>query len=87
MVLWCSLSRAGIASVVPSGCSKRHGIIERVVQQRGLWRAGRENSGMDKDVWLRRIAVVLRIGMSKIENKSSKADYPTLPDVGTVFDV
>ena len=25
--------------------------------------------------------------MSKIEDKSSKADYPALPDVGTVVDV
>lgn len=27
------------------------------------------------------------IGESKIANECSKADYPTLPDVGTVFDV
>jgi hypothetical protein len=29
MVLWCSLSRASIAVVVPSGSSNRHGVIRQ----------------------------------------------------------
>jgi hypothetical protein len=33
------------------------------------------------------ITMMLQVGVSKIEDKSSKADYPALPDVGTVFDV
>lgn len=71
--------RLGVASVtVLSGGSRNGGACGELVV---------ENGRMDKDVWLRRIAVVLRMGMSKIENESSKADYPTLPDVGTVFDV
>jgi hypothetical protein len=54
MALWCILSRTSIAAVVPSGCSKRHGDLRRVAQQRVLWRGSRGSKGEQREgeVWV-----------------------------------